>query len=581
MKYKIISAFIILVLTGLYLSQHDFKPDSEQPDNNESPSNQHHHATIVAGKYTPETNFTSACSSVFTFESTINQQMIQGRLFLKGFGQQPMGHAFALHIETDNPVKTTYSPFIVYTNEFGVFKESLLPSALSNVQQQKLLAFFYAMQWARNYPSRETDAIGEYAVKYQDDKKTKLGYANNKEINIVHHEAQVSFTDNSCYWDELKTNEILNIDITAVGQKIRVESDTLFERLEDAHIPRPLWLSGNHDQAVEFIKNYQPPKVESHFMVPPDDQLTELFEHASRSQSRNLILALLGQENFVNDFVEKLKDNRSQLPEVYIARIIALMSVKNTETTQNAILTLLATESVNSKHRFQAAVAMGDFNSLYIPDVSSKILEQFNGTTQPAAYRSALVASLGRLASNIKDKNPAVYREITMGLFQQLEKTQLHSQAKGSRNEKNILLDAIYNSKVHSEDLLQKLDMYSKSEDPSDRAKSAAIFASAGESQKVSNILRKENDPATQIAILQKAALNPVNIAESVTPLMSSRHSQVRAESINYLARQTNLDETSWAIIANQFHHENTASNRGAIFDILKKHNKLALLESR
>lgn len=516
------------------------------------------------------------CRAFFSFEANVNRQFMSGGVFWQGLGKQPKGNAFALHVTTEQPLTSAFAPFIIYLNDFGTYLQSDLPPALEEQSRQHLLAFFYAMQWSRENPTTEQDAMGEYRVRYTDNQRKKGAYLNNNPVQTLHYSSQVSLTPESCYWDALETQEYLSITLAELGHRVRLNNHTAFALSEPTQ-PTPFWLSGSYERALIHVQQYQPNIKATQLKLPSDAELMALLNRSTRAQARNVILTLLDHDNFVQDLVAKLQANRSELSGTMIARIIALMSVKDTELTQNAVLDLLNHDGVHQQHRFQAAVALGDFHHLYNADLAANALAQFNQTVHPAIFRSALISSLGRFAANIRHQKPQVYQHIVQQLFDELGSSNVSPEAQAI-NESGMLLDSIYNAKVTTPELLTQIKPFSDSPNRKNRERAAAIYAAAKRHDDLGRIITGEHNPASQVAMLNTSRVNRADIEEYVSSLLVSEHAQVRTESLRYLADRQSLSAATETLLLNQFHSDSLAKNRALIANIFQRNNKLHLL---
>lgn len=578
-KRLLVALALVFLLALVLYGAPEFKEKWQNSDHS-APVPEHKHSAIsVSNNETlAASTINPHCQAFFHFDADVNRQKMTGGVFWQGLGKQEKGNAFALHIRTEKPLNSTFAPFIVYVNDFGTYQQSDVPPALEEQSQQHLLAFFFAMQWSRENPKTERDAMGEYQVRYTGNQRKKGAYLAQNPVQTLQYSSQATLTPQSCYWDALETQEILSVAITEIGHRVRLNNHTLFT-IAEPEDPLPFWLSGDYQQALAHVKAYQPDIKTARFQTPSDAELMALFNQSNRAQARSIILALLEHESFVLDFVAKLEANQSELSPSFIARIIALMSVKDSAVTQNAVLNLLSSDTVPPEHRFQAAVALGDFHHLYNQDIASHTFEQFQQPEQPAIFRSALIASLGRFAANIRHRQPQVYQHIVQQLFDELGTSNATVNAQ-SINESGILLDGIYNSKVKDPDLLNHIAPFAHSANPKNRARAAAIYASAKQYTQLGKIIAGENNPETKAAMLNNARLNKAEIEEVVAPFLVSEHDKVRTESLHYLAAQPSLNSTTEKILLHQFHHDAVAKNRGLIATIFKRHNKLHLLNN-
>lgn len=214
-----------------------------------------HHAQ-VATHYSPTAHTIKIhCSAFFEFSAHINRQLLAGGVYLRGLGKQEKGNAFALHIAPKKPEIHRIAPFIVYVNDYGTFMSADLPPALGYDAQQHLLAFFYAMQWSRENPQFERDAMGEYHVRYVGKTRKKGRYLQNRLIKTNRYASKVAYQPDSCLWDSLKTEESLTINLSEIGRELRIHNRSMFTKAE-ATSPTPVWLTGSYQQALLHVQGY-------------------------------------------------------------------------------------------------------------------------------------------------------------------------------------------------------------------------------------------------------------------------------------------------------------------------------------
>lgn len=514
------------------------------------------------------------CSVFYKVTYSVNQEEYEGYLEMRYFSNQ---NVLAIAFRQSG---IEFPPALIYLTNHHTYDSLYMPPHTSTELRNGLVQAFTQMQWSSDHQvSHEKDSNGYYKVTYSSNghTKTRQGYERKNDSKL----GRISFSGTTqrrmtaadrslCSVSEVTGHD--NYTVTANEQQPNQHLVLKYHYQKQNPDPRLLvdWLSWDYPEIKQYIDNYQ--IALSDMPKEPVELSWEEFRQQasvlSTQQRRHAIMAALGNQAFLNDFIASLLDG--DVIE-YAQDIIMYMSHKDTLQTQTAILTLLQlAEQLPEDLALQAAITAGEFSNIKDEAYSAVLLESFERESLYDPIRSAAISSLGRMSAKTMAESPTRAATINRQLSLKLQGKPLDS------GDTAYLLDALSNSRSDDAIIFSESERFLESDFLPVFQRAADVAVSSGNGSYLENKLRQtQNVEKQSVMLLALADGHQEKSEELAYSYLLSGSDGVRHAALSYLlSKKEAINQTTVERLAALDGYETNHDNRVLLIKVLARQSK-------